>query len=417
MHKVEKIIHCVWIGGGNLEAVKGLEGIRSWLDHAPDYRIVLWTDPQRQLAAGVMGLLRTNRDVNKAYIQRQRKDIGHKPFKLEWCDADWRVFLDELHALFQAANTAKASEVLAGLIARIEAIPATAEANMAALKALEGALGSRFEVRDIATLRHLPRRAYAIEMSNRGLNFAGASDIIRYAALLEHGGLYLDVDLRLKEDIGEISLPPQAMLAAIEPAKGVIRAPIANSPFQQATAIFGQDSAYVMNNALIAHAGSAPLRRMVDWIAAIYDLILPADGSNPAALTISAYWHLMPTKSTLDITGPNLVRDVLFYDFSQETADFPQWCRRRLSLMLKALESSKNAYEKQFFSWRSDDTDKVVGILPFNRHAMVWPDGQIIYQPWWDWFLHNALFPMDIIDFESAYARPSSTSALLSMKY
>ncbi len=417
MSCVEKIIHCVWIGGGNLEAVKGLEGIRSWLKYAPDYKVLLWTDQKRQLAIGIMGLLRTNRDINKAYVQHQRKDLGHKPFKLEWADSDWQQFLDEIEASFSEANSIRPSEVLKSLIEKIRSIPTVAAANMHALHDLESEFGRRFEVRDVGSLRYLPKRAYAIELSNRGINPAGASDIVRYAALLEHGGLYLDVDLLIQAPLGGVEVAAMALRSAVEPARGVQRTPISDSAFQLATARLNGDCAYITNNALATHAGGTAVTHMTNWIRYIYDEMLPVNGATPASLSISAYWHLMPTKSTLDITGPNLVREVLFYQFSGEEMDFKQWCRKRLSLMVKALESTKNAYDKQFASWRSDDTEKVVNILPFNRHAMVWPDGKVIYQAWWDWYLGNALFPMDFIDFETAYGRPSSTSALLSMKY
>lgn len=432
MKKVEKIIHCAWLGGGNLADIKGLDGIESWIKYAPEYEIWLWTDKSRNLASGLMGLLRSNRGINKDYIKAQRGDIGKKPpHELEWQNETWQTFLTEQYGeLLKLFKKDPENEPLKALLERIVKISNSevGDENVKALRDFAERYPDRkIFVKDVSDLVTLPKRAYAIEMSNRGINFAGASDIVRYTALAQHGGVYLDVDLLLKKNLGNLTVEDHGLRAGVLPSKDLIRGPTKDSPFQKSTKIFDPNPAYVMNGALATHRASRTAIRMRDWVEYIYEQILPGDGSTPSSLTISSYWHLMPTKSTLDITGPNLVRDALFYSYShdreatasdgKDKKEFNEWCRKRLSLILKALGSVKNAYEKQFFGWRSDDTFKVMDVLPFNRHAEAWPDGELLYQGWWQWYNDKALFPMDPVDFETAGNKPSATSALLNMKY
>ena len=48
--KIPKIIHCIWIGGGDITKVKSLAGIESWLEET-DYDVWVWWDDAHVFSA------------------------------------------------------------------------------------------------------------------------------------------------------------------------------------------------------------------------------------------------------------------------------------------------------------------------------------------------------------------------------
>ncbi|MEL7006410.1 MAG: TcdA/TcdB catalytic glycosyltransferase domain-containing protein, partial [Bacteroidota bacterium] len=344
MPRIPKIIHCVWVGGGNLRKYKGYEGIQSWKNYAPDYNIILWTDPTRLMAALIMRLINKYRQVNRLYLEAQYvQGKGSRLDGLRWDDHRWAAFLNSLIA---NENVSKEIKQM------IERDWDSGVENYNEMLADMEQMG--VVVRDLNSLQALPAWAYNVEMATRGINFAGASDIVRYAALVQDGGVYIDVDLQLQKRLGQLSIPDQPwcdLLVGILPSLGS-RPKVNkddNTIFARMTnGAFANSEPYITNALLATIPGGRAIRDINLSIQEVYDRILPQDPTvKPQSITIQKYWYSVPTKSTLDITGPNLVRDVLLGRFVNIN-DFITFSRERLSFSLKGLGTVKDLYEKQF---------------------------------------------------------------------
>jgi hypothetical protein len=416
MAAVPKIIHCVWIGGGDLERYKKYDGLKSWIAEAPDYQIVLWTDNSRLQAALIKKLINKYREINRLYLYAQTVKGKGTPFLgYNWDDTLWNDFLQRI-----VENTSVSDDIKDVIRAGFN----QGRDNQRKLEDDMETLG--VVVRDISELQTLPEWAYSVEMSTRGINFAGASDIIRYTALAEFGGVYIDVDLELEKRLPALTTvggDKNDLLVGILPSAGndefTKKAKEVATTFSTNTLDQYQTvEPYVTNALLASPANGKTAADLTKSIRSIYQRMFPRNpDENPKSITIQNYWFSVPTKSTLDITGPNLVRDVLLFNYVEYLQDFSSFSRNRLRYALKGLSSKTDIYEKQFLNYKTDDSRQLLDYEQFNRHAEIWPEESVVYRGFWDWYAEYALFPVDLVNFDTEAAADSATSALLNMKY
>lgn len=420
---VPKIIHCIWIGGGSLEESKKYDGLRSWIAHKGDYDIWLWTDSTRLQANLIRKCINKYREVNKRYLEAQTEQgKGSRLNGLYWSDegegsshlGSWNAFLRKA-----TRSSSLSTDIKDFIRSKME------DGAKNHKKLLSDMHEMGIQVKDLKDfpLETMSKWAYNVEMATRGINFAGASDIMRYSILTEYGGVYIDVDLLMLKDMPTFRMDRNGwcdLLAPIIPAFGGMQKVNRDTDSAFATntgGAFLEKEPYLTNSALVSLDRGKAVSSMALSIREIYNRILPPEaGKTPQSITIQKYWYTMPTKSTLDITGPNFVRDVLLGRFININ-DFVVFARKRLSYALKGLDTVKDLYEKQFKKYDTTQDALMIDFLMFNRHAGIWPEGNIEYRGFWDWYATYAMLPMGLIKFDTPASRDSATSALLNMKF
>ena len=240
------------------------------------------------------------------------------------------------------------------------------------------------------------RDLYSLELTERGMFFAAASDILRYEILYNFGGVYMDVDLRLTEGLGELDVEADGVRVAIESDKR-------GSPYSGGEWA-GRDRIkvpahenkcfYLMNNIVASHPESRFVQALRQAIRFSFDLALLKDARSCLELDrnnlLGAYRKQKITPSTLDMTGPNIIRDVMYLRLlGTSWEEIP---RQNVIRLVDALDKASR-------------NQKPEG--PCARTEAVWRDDEVAHQPFWRWVADNACFPMRPVNWNTPEANES----------
>lgn len=455
--EIPKIIHVVWIGGGDLTKVKDLEGIRSYLRTNPSYEVWLWWDhshvfnmhgvrkalnlpleEQEQRAAFRTVYQEPAPDAGEDYPQPERgPGQDHRSFQLlqRILSADapipaglqdfFQEFVDYWERQYSPGGLFEGSErPPLGVFMKSEeqkgrretllALFLLHKANdaMAPLREAAGKSDGRLVLRDVAELtaemNWLNWDSYNKELGFRGIFPAAASDILRYEILYNYGGIYMDVDLQLTASLDQLSVGENLALCAFEDFHGVDRADGANQIYHKGShKTHGDHPFYAMNNIVATHPQSCfadTLRLAIKQ--AYQEMEAQPDGP------LRSYWEQVPNKSTIDLTGPNLVREVLYQCFlGTPQNEMAQHCVERLRsatphFLKNDRDSTKAALKALDPQQKGTPVDE-----PFARSATVWDDSDPRHFGFWNWVWENAYFPMHKVNWQTEAAAKSDTKA------
>lgn len=387
LETIPKIIHCTWAGGGAIDKVKSLDGIKSWLRHT-DYKVFVWWDSQRLFNMHVRRLLRSSHDIRRLYDDSSTKDtlgirdkvtlgirdkvtpgsnrhnhrflaqLMDKEGTFEMTKELWDEIAHDLHPLEELAEAWPDRLLLADVRS----------------KALEG----RIDWHNL--------ELYERELTLRGMFAAAASDILRYEILYNFGGVYMDVDIELTGDLGTLRAHPDLLLAGITPDR-------AGKPCYkrwegrdriEATINYWMKCFYISNCIVAACPGSRAMQAVRETVGLAYACMEKTTRISfqldPKRL-IRNFWDSDITRSTLDLTGPNVVREVLLQVHNGSNWDaIPYAGIKRLVQDLTEFHGKK--MPKDF----DDET--------FRRVAYVWRDDHRAHLDFWKWISTWAVFPM-----------------------
>jgi hypothetical protein len=383
---VPKIIHCTWAGGGPIEKTKRLEGIQSWIDNT-DYEVWIWWDDAHQYNMHTRQFLRpTAKGGPKARAQYELS-LREDPHGIRSGAKGGR----DIHNLRFLSRGMTPEEKLALAIGLVQ----DSFTELEPLRKLELRYPDRIRlcnVRDdefLRTLKWVNQEAYDLELTARGMFAAAASDILRYEVLYNFGGMYLDVDIVVNPPgLEELRVEHDGLLAAITPDKaGDARAKARRGSWSKILpAPYDNRCLYLSNCAMAAAKGSRLVDTLRQTIRMSYQL---AAGGNPQLFfkldrhsMICRYWTGNITRSTLDLTGPNLVRDILWMKQTYvDWKDMPELCVTRLIDVLSEKPGLINNVIK--------DVPE-----PYSRVAYVWRDDDEQHEEFWDWVEEHASFNM-----------------------
>ncbi|KZN55569.1 TcdA/TcdB catalytic glycosyltransferase domain-containing protein [Pseudoalteromonas luteoviolacea] len=394
--KINKIIHCTWAGGGSIEKIKTLQGIKSWLEHALDYQVWVWWDDAHQYNMAVRKTLNKNsQQLRKEYDESSRtpnhpfrgtaasgRDIHNIRFSTKGMDKDQKL----------ALTVAMVKESLNDMAPLRE---------LAADEKYEGRLKlCNLRSHEFLTgMQWLNQDAYHCELTHRGMFAAAASDILRYEALYNYGGIYLDVDIELTKAFGELSVEDGMMLAALTPDKHGEDYQGSKWPGRtdlELVEVHGDKSLYLSNCAMAANKGSIVVDLIRKAIHSAYEVILNSDSPLENAGLLKDYWQSNITRSTLDITGPNIVREVMMlYAKGTPVEKIPSICSIRLINFINNYRSI------------TDNQKKPEDFEVMSRPAYVWRDDDVAQQWFWQWVARYAALPMSAFKLDTDGAEES----------
>ncbi|WP_163870339.1 TcdA/TcdB catalytic glycosyltransferase domain-containing protein [Myxococcus eversor] len=278
------------------------------------------------------------------------------------------------------------------------------------LRALERAHPERFRLCNLRShefltgMHFLNMDAYDQELTLRGMFAASASDILRYEVLYNYGGVYMDVDIDLLSALGRLEVDASGALVGITPDRK-FAASAAAWPGREliATTPAYTDKSLYLSNCIVAAAPRSPLidamrqtirlaYRLIGWRSPRETFELDPDH------LLEGYWKNNTTRSTLDLTGPNMVRDLLWLcSRNVPWEEMPSACLSRLCATLVPSKASakKKAPAPSSSSSSSSSSGASASVSPpFDRVAPVWRDDVPEHVPFWQWVAANATFPM-----------------------
>nr|WP_254627378.1 TcdA/TcdB catalytic glycosyltransferase domain-containing protein [Myxococcus sp. CA040A] len=402
---IPNIIHGTWAGGGSIAATKTLKGITSWLEKTqatPDHQVWIWWDDAHVFNMHVRKILKKYPKARAQYDL----SAAHDPLHVRGTVRPGR----DLHNLRVLSKGMAPDEKLA--LAR-DLIDEAAD-DLEPLRALERAHPGRFRLCNLRShefltgMHFLNMDAYDQELTLRGMFAAAASDILRYEVLYNYGGVYMDVDIDLLSAFGRLEVDPACALVGITPdregAASAARWPgrerIATTP------AYAGKSLYLSNCIVAAAPRSLLIDAMRQTIRLAYRIIGGRAPREAFALDpdhrLAGYWMDHTTGSTLDLTGPNMVRDLLWLCANHTPWEqLPDECITRLCA---SLEPSKAPGPK---ASASSSGASASASSPFDRVAEVWRDDVREHVPFWQWVAANATFPMAHVECVTAAARVS----------
>ena len=437
---IPKIIHCIWIGGGNITQVKSLNGIKTWLTTQHDYEVWVWWDDSHVFSmhgvrdaireSGLRRLYEMERGP-RAQPSARGRDIRNLQFMTEVLKIDARTlqnltarskvqaFQEDFHRYRQERRLQSDQKTVLALY-----LIDRSQNAFLPLRQLSAQSGGRLKLCNVRSHEFLPTRIggrkqwlnrdlYDEEMASRGIFPAAASDILRYEILYNYGGIYMDVDLELRASLGTLTVERDLALCAYEDAKGPPRRPTANLQFQQATAAtHGGQPLYAMNNIVATHAKSGFAAMLRKAIRTAYDNMKLGDSRNAAVGggVLRDYWERVINKATVDITGPNLVRDLQYLRYRGFSADeIPTVTMLRL---VWALAAHRDLWDDESDDVRQamDTADELLYVA-FPRFAKVWRDDDPVYAGFFTWVYHHTYFPMHKVNWKTDAAQQSDTKA------
>ncbi|GAB7535581.1 TcdA/TcdB catalytic glycosyltransferase domain-containing protein [Burkholderia sp. 3C] len=240
MKAIPKRLHIIWIGG-DIPA-RNRECITSFTKLNPDWEINLWIDAnqlltgeRRQQISERYKAAHNGAAVPAAHWQQSADTLGER--------GGDNATIDYLETYL-----GRRGEALEGKRSRnANSIMMFCEANRIKLREVQ---------RDLKIGKNAP--IYRQELVNRGGNFGAASDILRIEILLQHGGIYVDTDIRCVQALGEIichqSYPRFSSSYASASWKTVDEQGWNSDEWWQRT-VTGADQPQISNSVIASHAG------------------------------------------------------------------------------------------------------------------------------------------------------------------
>jgi hypothetical protein len=256
---VPKVLHFVWVG--NDIPTEHIDNIAAWKHAHPKYRVILWYDGANMLA-------------NTIRKKAAKAQAGRQPYAAMATSP------------ILGTNDPGRATVLAGKAATAGNPTKDRDYYMvkagAKLFTLQSKLRNRqlegCDIRAYHAQSFSNMHVYDVEMANETPNFGAASDVLRLEILIEHGGIYLDVDLGFFKPL------PDPVLVREE------------------LALFGIYASRACNALIAAHAGSDMLKRCRASIANSYSQL------NVDQALLREYDTSM-RDFTIRRTGPTVVRN------------------------------------------------------------------------------------------------------------
>ncbi|WP_428265542.1 TcdA/TcdB catalytic glycosyltransferase domain-containing protein [Haliangium sp.] len=380
LENIPKIFHCTWAGGGAIDKVKSLDGVKSWLTHT-DYKVFVWWDSEQLFNMHVRKLLKANKQVRRLYDDSAFLDkLEIRRSARPGSNQHHHRFLTQVMGNFSKFETHKElwDEV---------------EHDLEPLRQLQEDHPKRIVLCDVRA-KGLPQRGfwtnllhYERELTYRGMFAAAASDILRYEVVYHFGGVYMDVDIELTGDIGQLQAHPDSLLAGITPdRKG--KAPVrswTNRKLIATTKAYNNKCLYISNCIVAACPQSRAMNAVRETIRLAYGCVATPVSRlsrihDPKKL-LSKFWRADTTRSTLDLTGPNVVREVLYQVFQDVGWDSVARCS--VIRLVSALSKQNDL----------GNMPKDIG-SPFCRIDYVWRDDLFRHQEFWSFMAQFAAFPM-----------------------
>lgn len=418
--KIPKIIHCIWIGGGQIAPVpgvpgmesakglKGLDGIKSWLEKT-DFDIWIWWD-DAHLFNG-----ETRKEMSKGVKEdpASARSVFDKSVEPESALRNNAAPGRDIHNLRFLSREKSAEEKLRKTIELIN----KTQAALQPLRDLEKEekYAGRVKLCNLRKHEFLPgqmdwmnRDLYELELQERGMFFAAASDILRYEILYNFGGVYMDVDLQLTGPLPELDVQVDGALVAIEDDKDEAQKPYdTKKPWEGRddieVAAHGGRCFYLMNNIVASHAGSKFIQSLRQTIRLAYDIVLLKNGKAKGELdpkgVLTVYRQKVITGSVLDLTGPNLIRENM-YLLSQGMA----WAN------IPAGNLSRLVPEVEALNRLLDPRSRKAKQAEFGQHARtaaIWRDDVEEHQGFWAWVAKHGSFPMGHVNWKTLAAKES----------
>ncbi|WP_147450040.1 TcdA/TcdB catalytic glycosyltransferase domain-containing protein [Corallococcus carmarthensis] len=398
--RIPKIIHGTWAGGGSIAAVKTLQGITSWLEKTEgtsDYEVWIWWDDAHLYNMHVRKVLSTFPKTRAQYdLSANGDDHGVRQTVKPGRD------LHNLRVLTQGMSPDEKLAVSKALIHE-------SFSDLQPLRALAAASNGRLKLCNLRShemltgMHFLNMEAYDQELTLRGMFAAAASDILRYEVLYNFGGVYMDVDIDLLTDLGDLTVDSQGALVGITPdRKGAASA--ADYPGRKhiaCTPDYANKSLY-LSNCIVAAAPHSPV---IDALRQTIHLAYQLIGWRAPKATfeldpqrkLEAYWTNNITRATLDLTGPNLLRDILWMAYDNTPwQQMPAACIGRLCKSLTPAPAASAS---------------AASSPAFDRVAPVWRDDLDAHVPFWKWVAAHATFPMVHVRCDTAAAAASDCLA------
>jgi hypothetical protein len=408
--EIPKIIHFIWIGGGNLATVKSLDGLNSWLGEK-DYELWIWWDDAHMFSIPA------------------RKEMSGSREKREDYERDLKMGRD-IHNLRFLAGTKGPQEKLDLAVDLINKM----RENFQCIRDLAKRYPDRIKLCNIRSHEYLPnapgstmewtnRDLFDVEMSRRGVFPAAASDILRYEILYNYGGVYLDVDLEMREPLKTLTVEKDLALCGYinsfkrnelnqplnpKEALKLRRKEFCTQPYHEATKVTHKGECFYAQNGILAtHAKSRFVDLLRRSIRVGYRHMGFAGGAQPAysdeEQLLKRYWETVINKSTLDLTGPNLVRDIQYCLFRGFNPDqIPDITINRLMWELKAHPDPEH--------WGIDDHPDMA-VMSYPRNAELWRDDDPAYYGFYNWVSRTTWFPIHCIRWETEASLKSDTRA------
>lgn len=301
MKAIPKILHIIWIGGDI--PVRNRECIASFPRLNPDWEVNLWIDAN-QLLTG-----ERRRQIGEQY--KAAHNVASVPA------AHWQVSAgvlgeqgggDEATIEYLETYLGQRGEALEGKRSRnAHSIMMFCEANRIKVREVQ---------RDLKIGKNAP--IYRQELVNRGGNFGAASDILRIEILLQHGGVYVDTDIRCVQALGEIdchqSYPRFSSVYPSPDWKTVDASRWNSDAWWQATVTPG-NLPQISNSVIASHAGCRGLTSYKSLIHGNFKAMKKSD-------ELRTLYELDMRTSTVRMTGPTAAaQSTGFQDIRRERGD------------------------------------------------------------------------------------------------
>ena len=489
MKPVPRIIHCIWIGGGDIAQGKDTKAIKSWLKYG--FKVWIWwdsshtysmhgvrnaissgvggeqlrklyeseVDPPESSALGQTGkpqksalgkdirnlrmmtfivrhrevvtaqadLIKIRQEYLESHLSRtdflkQASGPAKQKLTLSWILDDYDAFRQDKSEFLKSQTKTSAEYEKLALVWFLDNRSKEAFRSIRKLKDDNKDRVTLCNIRDHkfipgapgSTMQWLNKDLLDMEMAFRGIFPAAASDILRYEILYNFGGIYMDVDLELTSAVPDSKLEVEANLALCAPLDSQVEREDASQPYQKATEETHSGMCFYASNGILAvHPRSKFVDHLREAIKLAYSLLgLPF--GKPKNLILKHYWLKLVNKATIDLTGPNLVREIQYQLFLQDSKP-PRW--KPDEIPAHAVDRLIIALGKHTDLWLTPqkpegvDTNAALKNDNYPRFAKLWEDNDPRYYKFWNWVFSNTYFPMEYVNWNTDAAKKSDTKA------
>ncbi len=211
---------------------------------------------------------------------------------------------------------------------------------------------------------------YDLETANRCGNCPAASDILRYELLKKYGGVYMDVDIAVKEAFGDLYCQHEYALYYLAESE---EKPPTNSDI---TSYF-----YFINALIACHPESVIMKSCIDKIRNNYKTLNSGVKHSIHAMIKSMFDtkrnYYCPNKFTIETTGPNMLREEVYLQFACRGAGGQNTIKINDYIKDKTLKQDQG------------------------------------FKSFWEWVEENCRFPDEKINFDTEEQKQSATKELV----